>query len=85
MAGPTVTYPASGDRPERPDPAAEMLRWFDFLHLPEPLAVVSARFGQLADWIVTELPPGPEKTTAMRKLLEAKDCAVRAELARGDL
>jgi hypothetical protein len=30
------------------------------------------------------LPPGPELTAGLRKLLEAKDCFVRAKLDRGE-
>jgi hypothetical protein len=55
-----------------------MLRFFEFAHLREDLRQTSAHFRSLAVTLVDELPPGPEKTMAMRKLLEAKDCAVRA-------
>jgi hypothetical protein len=59
-----------------------MLQWFAWAHLPPPLADVSAPFGQLAGTIVQTLPRNPERTAALRKLLEAKDCAVRAKLYR---
>ena len=36
----------------------------------------------LADLIVSTLPSNQERTVALRKLLEAKDCAVRAQLER---
>jgi hypothetical protein len=65
---------------ERPEPAVALLRYFDHEHLPEPLAAVSAPFGRLARQLVEEVPPGPERSTAVRKLLEAKDAAVRAVL-----
>jgi hypothetical protein len=57
-----------------------ILRFFHYSHLPQPLAAASAPFCQLAHRIVTELPRNPERTVALRKLLEAKDCAVRALL-----
>ena len=57
-----------------------MLQFFVYDHLPEHLRAVSKPFGELAEKIVTDLPANPERTTALRKLLEAKDCAVRALL-----
>jgi len=57
-----------------------LLQFFTFDHLPESLREVSALFGELADHIVKVLPRNPERTVALRKLLEAKDCAVRAKL-----
>ncbi len=60
-----------------------MLKWFAYSHLPEKLQAVSAPFGQLAEKIVADITPGPERTVALRKLLEAKDAAVRAALNPG--
>lgn len=57
-----------------------MLQFFGFDHLPPHLAAVSGSFCQLAYEIVATLPSNPERTVALRKLLEAKDCAVRALL-----
>lgn len=57
-----------------------LLQFFSYTHLPEKLRVVSDPFCKLAHEIVETLPPNPERTTALRKLLEAKDCAVRAML-----
>ena len=57
-----------------------MLQFFAFSHLPPHLAVVSEPFSILARTIVKTLPSNPERTVALRKLLEAKDCAVRALL-----
>lgn len=57
-----------------------MMKWFDYGHLPEPLKGVSKRFHELAADIVIEIEAGPERTVALRKLLEAKDAAVRAKL-----
>lgn len=61
------------------DPRVErMMKWFKYDHLPGPLQDVSARFATLATSLVETIEPGPERTVALRKLLEAKDCAVRA-------
>ena len=57
-----------------------MMQFFDFSHLPEHLAEISEPFCNLARHLVIVLPRNPERTTALRKLLEAKDCAVRARL-----
>ena len=46
--------------------------------------MVSKPFGELAQTIVDTLPSNPERTVALRKLLEAKDCAVRALLYKPD-
>jgi hypothetical protein len=58
---------------------AALLEFFKSDHLPEHLAKVSAPFGTLARQ-VAERSDGPEVTACLRKLLEAKDCAVRAAL-----
>jgi len=57
-----------------------LLQFFRYSHLPAHLQAVSGPFGELAKLIVATLPDNPERTTALRKLLEAKDCAVRAVL-----
>lgn len=57
-----------------------LLQFFKFEHLPQPLQVISKPFSDLATHIVGTLPSNPERTVALRKLLEAKDCAVRAQL-----
>ena len=57
-----------------------MLQFFETAHLPERLALISAPFGDLARMVAQSLPRNPERTAALRKLLEAKDCAVRAHL-----
>ena len=57
-----------------------LLQFFAYDHLPEHLQAVSKPFGDLAQAIVATLPSNPERTTALRKLLESKDCAVRALL-----
>jgi len=57
-----------------------MLQFFVYEHLPPHLQAVSKPFGDLARHIVETLPSNAERTAALRKLLEAKDCAVRALL-----
>ena len=54
------------------------MRWFRYDHLPEDLQEVSRPFGVLAHEMNETLPDGPEKSAGLRKLLEAKDCMVRA-------
>lgn len=60
------------------DQARDLLRYFTYQHLPPYLQEVSAPFLAVASEMHQMLPPGPEKDTTMRKLVEAKDCAVRA-------
>lgn len=57
-----------------------MMKWFAFDHLPENLQGVSKNFHELAAQLCVDVQPGPERTVALRKLLEAKDAAVRAKL-----
>lgn len=59
------------------DPLLQHFRW---KHLPARLQEVSKPFGQQAARLVRELPRCAERSAALRKLLEAKDCAVRAAL-----
>jgi len=64
-------------------PAVEqVLRFFEFEHLRAgELRDTSQMFHALAHELADRLPADPETTVALRKLLEAKDCAVRASLA----
>lgn len=57
-------------------------QFFKYDHLPQHLQEVSKPFGELAAAIIATLPRNPERTVALRKLLEAKDAAVRALLAK---
>lgn len=57
-----------------------ILKFFEVGHLPPSLAAVSLPFKDLAALINQHIPNGPEKDVALRKLLEAKDAAVRASL-----
>jgi hypothetical protein len=57
-----------------------VIKYFAFAHLPAHLQTVSKPLGELAEQLEAMLPDGPEKSAGMRKLLEAKDCFVRAAL-----
>lgn len=62
-------------------PSQALLRFFDYQHLTdENLRRISYQVQHLAMNIEDDLPDGPEKTAGLRKLLEAKDCFVRAAL-----
>ena len=61
-------------------PTEMILRYFKYDHLPAPLQSVSKPFCEMAHQIADGATSGPETTTALRKLLEAKDCYVRAHL-----
>lgn len=57
-----------------------ILKFFAYEHLPQHLQVVSKPIGDLARSMACTLPEGPELDMGLRKLLEAKDCLVRARL-----
>ena len=57
------------------------MKYFDYEHLPEKLQAVSKPIGDVARQMNESLPDGAEKSAGLRKLLEAKDCLVRAALA----
>jgi hypothetical protein len=57
-----------------------MMQFFAYDHLPQHLQAVSKPFGDLAEKIVTTYPANAERTAGLRKLLEAKDCIVRAAI-----
>ena len=57
------------------------IQWFKWEHLPLMLQDVSKPIAELASLMEKELNDGPEKSAGMRKLLEAKDCFVRAKLS----
>lgn len=57
-----------------------LLQFFTVEHLPPALAVVAGDCAQLAHAMAATLPNNPELTVGLRKLLEAKDCFVRASL-----
>lgn len=57
-----------------------ILQFFSYGHLPPAMQQVSRPFCELAQLIAEKLPRNPERTVALRKLLEAKDAAVRAAI-----
>lgn len=58
-----------------------IMQFFSYAHLPADKQAISKPFGDLAEVVMT-LPRNPERTVALRKLLEAKDAAVRASFAK---
>lgn len=61
--------------------ANRLLMFFAFAHLPPALQEPSRSCAELAHEMDAMLPEGSEKQAGLRKLLEAKDCFVRAKLA----
>ncbi len=57
-----------------------LMQFFSYEHLPAHLQEISRPFHELATLIDSDGRPNPERTAALRKLLEAKDCAVRARI-----
>ena len=62
--------------------ASPIMQYFEFSHLPEQLQQVSKPIGELAKQMDDDLPDCAEKSAGLRKLLEAKDCLVRAQLIK---
>lgn len=57
-----------------------IMKYFEYKHLPPNLQEVSEPICLLAEHMDSKLSDGPEKSAGLRKLLEAKDCLVRASL-----
>ena len=57
-----------------------LMKFFKSDHLPPPLQFVATPCCELAAQMDADLPESAEKTAGLRKLLEAKDCFVRAKL-----
>lgn len=55
-------------------------KFFVYCHLPAHLQLVSKPLAQVAELFEVLLPSNAEKSAGMRKLMEAKDCFVRASL-----
>ncbi len=62
------------------NPAEHVLQFFTYTRLPPHLAEVSKPFAVLAEAVAAKAPNSRETTIALRKLLEAKDAAVRATI-----
>lgn len=58
-----------------------LMQFFEYEHLPEDLQQVSRPFHDLACVVSIQLPENQQKHACLQKLVEAKDCAVRANLA----
>ena len=71
------------ETPEIPE-KYPILKFFAYAHLPEKLQGVSAGCAQLAQAMALGLPFNAETSAGLRKLLEAKDCFVRAALSARD-
>lgn len=65
---------------ERHPSTMHVLKYFAYSHLPAHLKEVSKPVAELAVQMVARLDDGPELTVGLRKLLEGKDCLVRARL-----
>lgn len=77
--------PKVGEAPPMPKckpPKKEnpIMQYFEYGHLPERLQKVSAPICDVAQYYDEHVKDGPEKSAGLRKLLEAKDCLVRAAL-----
>lgn len=57
-----------------------IMKFFAYAHLPVQLQEISKPIADLAQEMENTLPDGAEKSAGLRKLLEAKDCFVRAAL-----
>lgn len=76
------------------NPVEHILQFFAYEHLPPSLQAVSKPFCELANLLASQdrapgidgayfpIPRNPERTVALRKLLESKDAAVRAVIAK---
>jgi hypothetical protein len=60
------------------------IKYFKYEHLIGELRYISEKLSKLANELEEVVPDGPEKSAGMRKLLEAKDCFVRAMLPQED-
>ena len=58
----------------------QSLKYFEFGNLPEHVQVVVKPIHALAVKLDKSLPNGSEKSAGLRKLLEAKDCIIRAAI-----
>lgn len=62
---------------------ASMGKWFGYDHLPEHLQETSKHFHELYTWIIKNISDGHQANEGLDRLLEAKDCIVRATLHPG--
>lgn len=76
-----ITSPDLTAKRATPVDRDHIMQFFTASHLQDRLRTVSDPFAQLAEQMFNTLPRNPERTVALRKLLEAKDAAVRAVIA----
>lgn len=66
-------------------PQHPLMRWLDSSHIQDDeLGFMVEQFEHVARQVDTNVPDGSEKTTAIRKLIEAKDAACRAVIEGRD-
>ncbi len=73
-----VVHPARTEFTDEEIATDPILRYFHYTHLPPTLRDVSREFARLARHVIDTVPRNAERSAGLRKLLEAKDCAVRA-------
>lgn len=82
----TTLKPLQEQYQDRHPATVGLLRFLDCSHLDHrpDLQVVFLPFVACATGVLDQVPDGPETTAFLRKLVEAKDCAVRAQVAATD-
>jgi hypothetical protein len=61
-----------------------LMQFFEYKEEHPPhIEQVERNFWELALWVDVNIPDNSEKDVALRRLLEAMDCAVRARLYQG--
>lgn len=63
-------------------PPDVLMIFFGYRHLPDHLQETSRKFCELAEWVDSNLPSNTETSAAIRRILEAKDCAVRSRILK---
>jgi hypothetical protein len=64
--------------------STEKLRWFEYSHLPYEIREVAEHIAHIAHEISDMIPDHPQLVLGLQKLIEAKDCFVRAAIAARD-
>lgn len=67
---------------QRHPSVSAVTQFFEYNHLPEPLYTISYQCSTLKDVMLANIEDSAELTAGLRKLLEAKDCFVRAMVAQ---
>jgi len=62
------------------DPLEPLMKHFEYDSLDKELADVAIVFLVAARSVCSNLRPGPERTVSLRKLIEARDAALRAKV-----